>query len=82
MLPRERSWKELYVAALFESDINNLAKRIEIAEEALAARSRELFHAAGDNVEEEEALDNAMYALRALRSAYRCSTSTPGSDSA
>jgi hypothetical protein len=30
-------------------------------------RARELFHAAGDNIEEGEALDDAMYALHALQ---------------
>ena len=40
--------------------------RIEQAETALVLRARELFHVAGDNVEEGEALDDAMYALHAL----------------
>jgi hypothetical protein len=35
-------------------------------------RARELFHAAGDNIEEEQAVDDAMYALHALRSALKC----------
>jgi hypothetical protein len=34
-------------------------------------RARELFHAAGDNIEEEQAVDDAMYALHALRSALK-----------
>jgi len=37
---------------------------------ALVARARELFHSAGDNVEEEQAVDDAMYALRSA-SKYR-----------
>jgi hypothetical protein len=30
-------------------------------------RARELFQASGDNIPEEEALDDALYALRALK---------------
>src|SRR2546426_10222319 len=40
---------------------------VRAAEEALALRARELFHMAGDNIEEVEALDDAMYALHALQ---------------
>jgi hypothetical protein len=62
----------LYVAALFESDPAKLAQRIAQAEHALVLRSRELLHLAGDHIEEEHALDDAMYALRALRNTYQC----------
>jgi hypothetical protein len=62
-----RAWRDLYKAALFEVDKTRLPDRIAQAEEALALRSRELFHVAGDNIEEGEALDDAMYALHALR---------------
>ena len=34
-------------------------------------RARELFHSAEDNIEEEQAVDDAMYALHALRSALK-----------
>ncbi|MGA9353014.1 MAG: hypothetical protein WBV46_04945 [Terriglobales bacterium] len=67
-----RSWKRLYTAALFEVDSSKLPDRIAQAEAALIVRARELFHAAGDNIEEEEAVDDAMYALRALRNTYQC----------
>jgi hypothetical protein len=30
-------------------------------------RAKELFKASGDNIQEEEALDDALYALRALK---------------
>jgi hypothetical protein len=63
-----RAWRALYTAALFEVDKTRLPDRIAQAEEALALRARELFHAAGDNIEEGEALEDAMYALRALQS--------------
>jgi hypothetical protein len=62
-----RVWKNLYKAALFELDKSRLSDRIAQAEEALALRARELFQVAGDNIEEGEALDEAMYALHALQ---------------
>ncbi|MGA7928160.1 MAG: hypothetical protein WCA20_19495 [Candidatus Sulfotelmatobacter sp.] len=61
------AWRKLYTAALFEVDNAKLPERIEQAEKAIALRARELFHIAGDNIEEEQALDDTMYALRALR---------------
>jgi hypothetical protein len=70
--PDPRPWRHLYTAALFELDSTKLPARIAEAEAALIVRARELFHAPGDNIEEEEALDDAMYALRALRSSYQC----------
>lgn len=63
-----KNWKDLYVAALFESDTQQVHSRIEDAEGAIRGRARELFQAAGDNVDEAEALDDALYALHALRS--------------
>lgn len=65
--PDNRSWRELYRDAILEIDRNLLPERIAAAQEALTARARELFHADGDNIEEEHALDDAMYALKALR---------------
>jgi hypothetical protein len=71
-LPDARPWRRFYTAALFEVDSVKLPERIAEAEAALILRARELFHASGDNIEEEEAVDDAMYALRALRNTYRC----------
>jgi hypothetical protein len=74
-LPRyenAKSWRVLYVAALFESDSAKINHRIAEAERALVLRARELFHESGDNIEEAEALDNAMYSLNALRNVRRC----------
>jgi hypothetical protein len=65
------SWKDLYQAALFESDFNKLPERIADAETALIMRARELFYASEDNGEEVERLDYAMCALRALRSSLK-----------
>jgi hypothetical protein len=66
-----RAWRDLYKTALFEVDKARLPDRIAQAEEALVARARELFHMAGDNIEEEQALDDTMYALHALRNTSR-----------
>jgi hypothetical protein len=50
-----------------EVDKDNTPARIVDAEQAILNRTRELFKAAGDNIQEEEALDDALYALRALK---------------
>ncbi len=68
--PDNRSWRELYRDAILEVDRSLLPERIAAAQEALSARARELFDAEGDNIEEEHALDDAMYALKALRDAF------------
>lgn len=65
-------WRGFYVAALFETDTSRLPERIARAEAALVRRARELFYTSGDHIEEEQALDDAMYALQALRSTYQC----------
>ncbi|MFY9743437.1 MAG: hypothetical protein WA252_18565 [Candidatus Sulfotelmatobacter sp.] len=61
-------WHELYVAALFETDREQIPSRIATAEKAIIARSRELFSASSDTIEEDQALDDALYALKALQS--------------
>jgi len=68
-----RAWRDLYKAALFERDKTRLPDRIAQAEEALVVRARELFRLAGDNIEEEQALDETMYALHALRNTSQTS---------
>ncbi len=62
--PDSRYWRQQYRAALFEIEESKLPARIVEAEKAVVLRARELFQAAGHNVEETEALDHAMYALR------------------
>jgi hypothetical protein len=62
-----RAWRALYTTALFELDKTKLPDRITQAEKALAVRARALFYTAGDNIEDGEDLDDAMYALHALR---------------
>jgi len=64
-----RDWKEVYKAALFEDDNAKIPQRIADAETALAARAVELFAAGGDQVGEQQAMENARYFLRVLGSA-------------
>jgi hypothetical protein len=66
--PRDWTWRELYVAALMEADDEKMSARIAQAERAILDTVRELFYASADNIEEEQALDDALYALRALKS--------------
>jgi len=60
-------WHALYRAALFETDRSKVADRIAEAERAIFAREKELFTAKVDHIEEDLFLDDALYALRALR---------------
>jgi hypothetical protein len=69
--PHKRVWAQFYKAALFESDANKVSERIAEAEKALVTRTRELVDSAADNIEEEQAVDDAMYALHGLRSALK-----------
>jgi hypothetical protein len=73
----DSAWRDLYKAALFEVDKTRLPDRIAQAEKALALRARELFYAAGDNIEEGEALDDAIYALHALQNTSQTSHRMP-----
>ena len=66
-----RSWKDLYQAAIFESDLSKLPERIADAEAALVISARELFYAADHDGQEAENLDDAMYILRALRNSLK-----------
>jgi hypothetical protein len=61
------AWQALYEAALFETDRGKIPALIAQAEQAIFARIKELFAATGDHIEEEQVLDDALYALRALR---------------
>ncbi len=62
-----RTWRELYTAALFETHSTQVPGRIADAEKAIVSRAREIFSAAADTIEEDQALDDALYALRALQ---------------
>jgi hypothetical protein len=68
------NWRELYRAAVFETDMQKLSSRIVEAETALTLRERELSALSADNSEEGEAVDDALYALRALRNCVQLRT--------
>lgn len=61
------AWHSLYQAALFESDREKIPARIDAAERAILERVKELFVLESDHLEEDQVLDDALYALRALR---------------
>ena len=63
-------WRTLYRAAILETNKNVLPKRVSEAEEAVRARGREVFYA-DSTLEEKEALEDALYALRAFRTAWQ-----------
>ena len=65
-----KNWKTLYRAAVQETDRSLIPQRVSVAEKAALARGSELFCNAG-TLEEKEALDDALYALRALETAWQ-----------
>ena len=67
-LPSNLVWHSLYQAALFETDQTKIPDRIAEAEKAILERVKELFVIKTDHIEEDQVLDDALYALRALRS--------------
>jgi hypothetical protein len=64
----QTNWKHLYLAAICETDKGAQAQRISEAEHAIFLREREIFYAPA-TLEEKEALEDALYALRALKAA-------------
>jgi hypothetical protein len=62
-----KDWKDLYVAALLEGDKDKIPSLIDQAERAIVNRARELFGSTGDHIQEEEGLEDALYALHALK---------------
>ncbi len=62
-------WKSLYRAAILETNKNVIKQKVSAAELAVLARERELFYSGGTR-EEQESLDDALYALRAFRTAW------------
>ncbi|MBV8052483.1 MAG: hypothetical protein JOZ80_14940 [Acidobacteriaceae bacterium] len=68
--PSVTDWKALYRAAISETDRKLTSQRLAEAEKAALARGRELFYSGG-TLEEKEALEDALYALHALKSVCR-----------
>jgi hypothetical protein len=67
--PYSREWTVKYRAAISsQTNSPEMKKRLSEAEDAIVQRMRELFRETGVDVEEERgAMDDAMYALRALK---------------
>ena len=63
-------WKTLYRAAILETNKSMLPQRVSEAEEAVIERGREISYDHGAP-EEKDALEDALYALRAYRSAWQ-----------
>ena len=64
-----RDWRVLYKAAIFETNRNAIPKLVSEAERAELVRGRELFRQTG-TIDEKESLEDALYALRAYKSAW------------
>jgi hypothetical protein len=60
-------WQVLYQAALFETNRQMIPGKIAEAESAILQRVKELLQVEADHIEEDIVLDDALYALRALR---------------
>jgi hypothetical protein len=63
---RVAAWQKLYQNALLETDQSEVTARIAEAERAILRRTRELYDSSADNIEEDQALDDALYTLQAL----------------
>jgi hypothetical protein len=68
--PDSAHWKTLYRAAILETDKTVLPHRVFEAETAVLARGREVFYNGGTD-EEKESLEDALYLLRAFRTAWQ-----------
>lgn len=62
-------WKSLYRAAILETNTSAIPELVSEAERAVISRKREPFGTMG-TIEEKEALEDALYALSAYRSAW------------
>lgn len=67
------NWRTLYRAAILETNKSVLPQRVLEAEEAVLTRGREIFYdpATLGELEEKEALEDALYALRAFRTSWQ-----------
>src|SRR5574337_225540 len=63
-------WRTLYRAAILETDKAAIPERVAVAEDAIIVRQREIFYSEG-SLDEKDLLEDALYALRALRNAAR-----------
>jgi len=75
--PSHADWKTLYRAAILEPDKSVVRQKVSKAEAAVLARGRELFYSG--TKEETESLEEALYLLRAYRSAWENAEEVCGS---
>ena len=68
------NWHELYRAAIFEQNGTILASLIDEAEKSIVLRGRELLMLSSPPIEELDVLEDALYALRALRNSLQWRT--------
>jgi hypothetical protein len=68
--PIRADWKALYRAAILETNTSITPQRVAEAEKAVLARARELSYSHG-TLEEKESLEDALYALHALKSNWQ-----------
>jgi len=62
-------WKTLYRIAILETNKSAIPQKVFEAEQAVLARGRELFYCGGTH-DEQESLEDALYSLRAFRTAW------------
>jgi hypothetical protein len=67
---KHTDWRPLSRAAILETNRRIVAQRVLDAEAAVIARRREIFYANG-TPEEIEALEDALYALHAFKTAWQ-----------
>lgn len=65
---KRSNWRDLYKAAILEPERNAITQRVLDAEKAILDRGREIFYNSVTSEEQEE-LEDALYILRALRTA-------------
>jgi hypothetical protein len=76
-----KRWKDLYIAALFESDKSKLPRKIAEAQIAIVDRRRKVLSAGADTAER-QALDTALLSLQALANCLAITTRPPAEISA
>jgi len=67
---KSQDWTILYTVAILETNKSVLPQRVSEAEAAVMARGQEVFYGDG-TPEEKEALEDALYALRAFKTAWQ-----------
>jgi DNA-directed RNA polymerase len=63
--PSDQNWKDLYIAALFETDKTKIAGRIARAQIAIETHRRKICWSTNHR-QERQALDTAQFSLQAL----------------